>query len=140
MQAVVALHDWFTRDDLPLYRELGTQEGKGYEEVYNALSGLKSVMVRIDDRGEVAVSVGIPVQRSLAVRGALMLSTQGPDVDEIAAAEWLGVFKVILMVASLMVPLSFLLVGPSAARGVDFARDAKASEPTIPACAIPPNH
>jgi hypothetical protein len=114
MQAAAVLRDWFTRDDLPLYRELGPQEGKGYEEVDNALSGYKSAMVRINDRGEVAVSVGVPVQQSLAVGGALMLTTQGPDLDDMAAAERLAVFKVFLIVGGVMVVLSFLLAGAMA--------------------------
>jgi len=67
----VALRTWFNRGDLPIYRELGPQNGKGYEEVDHALNGFKSSMVRINDRGEVIVSVALPVQRFLAVRGAL---------------------------------------------------------------------
>ena len=39
-------------------------------------------MVRINERGEVIVSVAVPVQRFRAVRGALMLSTQGADIDD----------------------------------------------------------
>jgi two-component system, OmpR family, sensor histidine kinase ChvG len=70
-RAAVALRTWFNRRDLPLYQELGPQYGKGYEEVDRALNGLKSSMVRINDRGEVIVSVALPVQ---PVRGALMLS------------------------------------------------------------------
>jgi two-component system, OmpR family, sensor histidine kinase ChvG len=70
-RAAVALRTWFNRRDLPLYQELGPQYGKGYEEVDHALNGLKSSMVRINNRGEVIVSVALPVQ---PVRGALMLS------------------------------------------------------------------
>jgi two-component system sensor histidine kinase ChvG len=110
-RAFVALRTWLNRGDLPLYRELGPQNGKGYEEVDHALGGSKSSMVRINDRGEVIVSVALPVQRFLAVRGALMLSTQGADIDNMVAAERLGIFKVFLVAASVMVVLSFLLAG-----------------------------
>jgi two-component system sensor histidine kinase ChvG len=110
-RAFVALRTWLNRGDLPLYRELGPQNGKGYEEVDHALSGSKSSMVRINDRAEVIVSVALPVQRFLAVRGALMLSTQGADIDNMVAAERLGIFKVFLVAASVMVVLSFLLAG-----------------------------
>src|ERR1700726_3955294 len=36
-RAFVALRTWLNRGDLPLYRELGPQNGKGYEEVDHAL-------------------------------------------------------------------------------------------------------
>ena len=96
---------------LPLYRELGPQNGKGYDEVANALKGFKSSMVRINERGEVIVSVAVPVQRFRAVRGALMLSTQGADIDDLVGAERLAIFKVFLVAAGVMVVLSFLLAG-----------------------------
>jgi len=51
------------------------------------------------------------VQRFLAVRGALMLSTQGADIDNMVAAERLGNFKVFLVTLSVMLVLSFLLAG-----------------------------
>jgi two-component system sensor histidine kinase ChvG len=102
---------WFNRGDLPLYRELGPQNGKGYEEVEHALNGVPYSMTRINERGEVIVSVAVPVQRSLPVRGALMLSTQGAAIDNMVAAERLGIFKVFMVAASVMVVLSFLLAG-----------------------------
>src|ERR1700693_6028252 len=91
-RAFVALRTWFNRGDLPIYRELGPQNGKGYDEVDHALNGFKSSMVRINERGEVIVSVALPVQRFLAVRGALKLSTQGADIDNMVTAERLGNF------------------------------------------------
>jgi two-component system sensor histidine kinase ChvG len=110
-RAFIALRTWLNRGDLPLYRELGPQNGKGYEEVAHALSGAKDSMKRINDRGEVIVSVGLPVQRFLAVRGALMLSTEGADIDNLVSAERFGIFKVFLVAAGVMVVLSFLLAG-----------------------------
>ena len=110
-RAFVALRTWFNRGDLPLYRELGPQNGRGYEEVDQALNGSPASKVRINDRGEVIVSVALPVQRFLAVRGALMLSTQGPDIDNMVTAERLGNFKVFLVTLSVMLVLSFLLAG-----------------------------
>ena len=73
------------RGTLPLYHEFGPQSGKGYEEVVAAAKGYKSSMVRINERGEVIVSVAVPVQRFRAVRGALMLQTQGADIDQMVA-------------------------------------------------------
>ena len=106
-----ALRRWLTRGDLPTYREIGQANGKGYEEVADALTGLKSSMVRINERAEVIVSVAVPVQRFRAVRGALMLSTQGAEIDDMVTAERLAIFRVFLVAATVMVVLSFLLAG-----------------------------
>ena len=102
---------WLGRGDLPLYEELGPGNGRGYPEVVQALNGLKSSMVRVNNRGEVIVSVAVPVQRFRAVRGALMLSTQGGDIDDIVQAERLAIFKVFLIAAAVMVVLSMALAG-----------------------------
>jgi two-component system, OmpR family, sensor histidine kinase ChvG len=45
------------------------------------------------------------------VRGALMLSTQGADIDNMVGAERLAIFKVFLIASGVMVVLSFLLAG-----------------------------
>jgi two-component system, OmpR family, sensor histidine kinase ChvG len=68
-------------------------------------------MVRINERGEVIVSVAVPVQRFRLVRGALMLSTQGADIDTMVGAERLAIFKLFLIACGVMVVLSFLLAG-----------------------------
>jgi two-component system sensor histidine kinase ChvG len=110
-RAFIAFRRWFGRGDLPLYKELGPENGKGYPEVQQALDGLHASMVRVNDRGEIIVSVAVPVQRFRAVRGALMLSTQGADIDDMVEAERLAIFKVFLIAAAVMVVLSFLLAG-----------------------------
>ena len=110
-RTIIAIRRWLSRGDLPPYRELGPTNGKGYEEVAQALNGLHASMVRINERGEVIVSVAVPVQRFRAVRGALMLSTQGADIDDMVQAERLAIFKVFLVAAAVMVILSFLLAG-----------------------------
>ncbi len=107
----IAIRTWLGRGDLPLYKELGPANGKGYPEVAQALGGQKASMVRINERGEVIVSVAVPVQRFRAVRGALLLSTQGADIDEMVEAERLAIFKVFLVAAGVMIVLSILLAG-----------------------------
>jgi two-component system sensor histidine kinase ChvG len=107
----IAIRRWFGRGDLPLYKELGPENGKGYQEVQRALEGTHASMVRINDRGEVIVSVAVPVQRFRAVRGVLMLSTQGADIDDMVEAERLAIVKVFLVAAGVMVVLSMLLAG-----------------------------
>jgi two-component system sensor histidine kinase ChvG len=110
-RAFLAVRRWLGRGDLPLYRELNAENGKGYPEVAQALDGQDSSMVRINDRGDVIVSVAVPVQRFRAVRGALMLSTQGADIDDMVEAERLAILKVFLVAAVVMVVLSILLAG-----------------------------
>ncbi len=62
-RAFIAIRQWLGRGDLPLYRELGPDNGTGYSEIVQALSGQNASMVRVNDRGEVIVSVAVPVQR-----------------------------------------------------------------------------
>ncbi|HEX4041578.1 MAG TPA: sensor histidine kinase [Xanthobacteraceae bacterium] len=110
-RAFIALKMWLGRGDLPIYHELGPDDGKGYPEVAQALDGQNASMVRINERGDVIVSVAVPVQRFRAVRGALMLSTQGADIDNMVEAERLAILKVFLVAAGVMIVLSILLAG-----------------------------
>jgi two-component system sensor histidine kinase ChvG len=110
-RAFIAIRMWLGRGDLPLYQELGPDDGKHYGEVARSLDGQNASMVRITDRGDVIVSVAVPVQRFRAVRGALMLSTQGADIDDMVEAERLAILKVFLIAAAVMVVLSILLAG-----------------------------
>jgi two-component system sensor histidine kinase ChvG len=108
----IAIRRWLSRGDLPRYRELGPEEsGKAYPEIAQALEGQKASVVRIDDRGNVVVSVAVPIQRSRVVRGALLLSTRGGDIDQIVEAERLAILKVFLIAAGVMIVLSLLLAG-----------------------------
>ncbi len=106
-----AVRLWLNRGHLPLYHELGPDDGKGYQEVAQALTGQDASMVRITERGDVIVSVAVPVQRFRAVRGALLLSTQGADIDNMVTAERLAILKIFLVAAAVMVVLSILLAG-----------------------------
>ena len=108
-RALIAIRTWLNRGDLPLYKELGPENGKGYEEVGHALNGQKRSMVRVNARGEVIVSVAVPVLRSRAIHGALMLSTQGDDIDQMVTAERLAILKVGGVASAVMIVLSLLL-------------------------------
>src|SRR5207249_568276 len=74
-----------------------------------SLDGQKSSMVRVTERGAVIVSVAVPVQRFRAVHGALMLTTQGDDIDQMVTAERLAILKVGGVAAAVMIMLSLLL-------------------------------
>jgi two-component system sensor histidine kinase ChvG len=107
-----AFRSWLGRGDLPLYRELPPDAGKEYPEVALALSGAKSAsMVRVNSFGEVIVSVAVPVQRFRAVRGVLLLSTQGGDINQAVETERLQIVRLFLILTGVMVLLSILLAG-----------------------------
>jgi len=108
-RALITVRTWINRGDLPLYRELGPESGMAYEEVADALTGQKKSMVRVNSRGEVIVSVAVPVLRSRAIHGALMLSTQGDDIDQMVTAERVAILKVGGVASAVMIVLSLLL-------------------------------
>jgi len=95
--------------DLPLYTEIGGDNGKAYPEVASALTGTSIPIVRVTDKGELVVSVAVPVQRMRAVLGVLLLSTRGGDIDNIVAAERWGIVRVSLFAAAVTVVLSLIL-------------------------------
>jgi two-component system sensor histidine kinase ChvG len=79
--------------------------------VQQALAGTRSSVVRLNDNGETIVSVAVPVQRFRSVRGALLLSTLGGDIDAIIKSERFALLQVFLIAALVMVILSMLLAG-----------------------------
>lgn len=107
-----AFKTWLNRGDLPLYRDLPPSAGKDYPEVAAALAGVRaSSMVRVDEHGEVIVSVAVPVRSFHEVRGALLLSTRGGDINEAVEKERLAIIKVFLIATGVMVLVSVLLAG-----------------------------
>jgi two-component system, OmpR family, sensor histidine kinase ChvG len=106
----IAIRKWLARGDLPLYRDIGPGNGRYYSEVSQALDeGTNSWRVRINDRGQVVVMVAVPIQRFRTVRGALLLSTQGGDIDHIVEGERLAILRVFLIAAGIQSILSMLL-------------------------------
>ncbi|WP_290884823.1 sensor histidine kinase [Hoeflea sp.] len=99
----------FQRRDLPLYREPPGADGSIYPEVMNALTGGRGAVVRVTEKGELIVSVAVPVQRFRAVLGVLLLSTQAGDIDKIVHAERMAIFRVFGVAAMVTIVLSLLL-------------------------------
>lgn len=91
--------------------EVGPASGHGLKEVQVALGGARGTIVRRNEVGETIVSVAVPIQRGSAVRGALLLSTQGGDIDRVIASERFGLLQVFLVAAAVMLVLSILLAG-----------------------------
>ena len=106
-----SLRSVLARDDLPRYLELGATDGKGYPEVVLALAGRSAPVVRVNQNGELIVSVAVPVQKARSAIGALLLSTQGGDIDAIIDAERLAILRVFAVASIVMLVLSLLLSG-----------------------------
>ncbi|MDH4440538.1 MAG: sensor histidine kinase [Rhizobium sp.] len=112
-----SLTDWITRmfntilqpGNLPIYREAPGGDGSIYPEVMNALTGVRGAVVRVTDQGELIVSVAVPVQRSRAVLGVLLLSTQAGDIDKIVHAERLAILRVFGVATLVNIVVSLLL-------------------------------
>ena len=102
---------WLRQGDLPLYNEVGGGDGRAYTEVEAALAGSPASITRVSQRGELIVSVAVPIQRFRAVLGALLLSTQGGDIDAIVRAERIAIIQVFLIAATVTIILSILLAG-----------------------------
>ncbi len=94
-----------------LFEVAVSTNGKGIAEIDSALQGTARTVVRVNARGETIISVGVPIQRFRSVRGALVLATQGGDIDMIIASERWAILRVFAVSATIMVILSMLLAG-----------------------------
>jgi two-component system sensor histidine kinase ChvG len=116
---IARVYDWIVglvpAVDMPIYRENQSAPGAAYKEVAIASTGTASSAVRVNEQGELIVSVALPVQPFRAVRGVLLLSTIGGDIDTIVRAERLAIVEVFLVALGVSVLLSFLLARTIAA-------------------------
>lgn len=107
------MNGWFNKilqpGNLPVYKEAPGGDGSIYPEVMNALTGVRGAVVRVNERGELIVSVAVPVQRFRAVLGVLLLSTQAGDIDKIVHAERLAIMRVAGAAGLVNIALSLLL-------------------------------
>ena len=105
------LYSFMPGRDLPRYTEAGSQNGRTYDEVSVALNGELASKERMGRKEELIISVAVPVQRFKAVMGALLLSTEGDDIDAIVRAERLAIVEVFLIAMAISILLSVLLAG-----------------------------
>ncbi len=99
------------QSDAPPVSEIGPAVAKTMPEVQQALRGNRADVVRVNARGETIVSVAVPIQRSRTVRGVLLLSTEGGDIDGVIFAERMALLRVFLVAALVMIVLSSFLAG-----------------------------
>ena len=106
----------FLHADLPLYKDIGSENGKAYTEVGIALTGATQKMARVNEKAELVLSVGVPIQRMRRVLGVLLLSTRGGEIDEILSAEWWSIFRIsafaMIVTILLSLALSSTIAGP----------------------------
>ncbi|SFH69027.1 sensor histidine kinase [Albimonas pacifica] len=79
------------------------------QEVYAALGGAVARGERVNARGELIVSVSVPIQTLRKVHGALVLSTEGGDIDAIVRSERISILQVFLVALAVSMVLSVLL-------------------------------
>jgi two-component system, OmpR family, sensor histidine kinase ChvG len=106
-----AIRKRFQGNQLPSFEESGPVRGRILPEVDNALTGKRWSVVRVNNRGETIVSVAVPIRRFQTVQGALLMSTQGGDIDAIIASERFGLLQVFLIAASVVVVVSVIFAG-----------------------------
>lgn len=100
---------WLWSPDLPPYSETAAIDGRDISEVASALTGVSVPIVRVNERGELIVSVAVPIQPVRAVLGVLLLSTRGGDIDSIVADERWQIMRMGLYAAVVMMLLSILM-------------------------------
>jgi two-component system sensor histidine kinase ChvG len=99
----------FGHIELPVFDDSNNLKGVDFPEVARALKGESQYVVRVNKRGETIVSVAVPIERFRAIRGALLLSTLGGDIDAIIASERWAIFRVFLLAAAVTFLLSVFL-------------------------------
>ncbi|MEO0327148.1 MAG: sensor histidine kinase [Pseudomonadota bacterium] len=104
------LNKLLSQDDLPLHKEI-VGPGTLYPEVQSALTGAPRPVVRQTKKGELTVSVALPIQRYRIVSGVILLSTEGDDIDKIVREERIEILRIFLVAAIVMLILSILLAG-----------------------------
>ena len=96
---------------LPPYSE-GGDDGRIYQEVSDAMTGLTSSAERVDDQNKLVLSVASPVEsRYRTIYGELLLTTEGGDIDDILRQERFTLFEVFLVAFGVMLLSSLYLAG-----------------------------
>jgi two-component system sensor histidine kinase ChvG len=110
MDRIVAhLRSLFLTSTAPSAEDPWATNGRTMPEVGGALQGKTQSLVRVNHAGETIVSVGVPIQHMMATRGALLLSTQGGDIDRVITSARLAQLRFFLVLAVVMLVLSLSL-------------------------------
>ena len=105
------LKQWMGWSPSYLAEEISASNGHNLPEVVHALNGVPATATRMNARGETIVSVAVPVQKFRTVRGVLLLSTQGSEIDGAILTERLAILRSFALAAVGMVVISVLFAG-----------------------------
>jgi len=103
--------DFFTADPSTPIDQLDSVHGRDIAEVREAFEGMISNAVNLDRKGKTIVSVAVPVQQARMVRGVLLLSTLGDDIDSVIRAERMTLVRIFGLAAAIMIVVSALFAG-----------------------------
>ena len=103
------LREWFLSSELPVYKEIGSANGKLYPEVRMAMSGTTTPMLLLNEQGEQIVSIAVPIQRARSVQGVLLLSTHPGEIDEALSQERWALLTITLLALTTTIAASLLL-------------------------------
>ena len=106
---IARLRSLFLTSTAPRAEDPWATNGQTMPEVAGALRGKTQSLVRLNHIGETIVSVGVPIQHMMATRGALLLSTQGGDIDRVITSARLAQLRFFLVLAIVMLVLSLSL-------------------------------
>ncbi len=106
---IARLRSLFLTSSTPRAEDPWATNGRTMPEVYGALQGKTQSLVRVNHEDETIVSVGVPIQHMMATRGALLLSTQGGDIDRVITSARLAQLRFFLVLAVVMLVLSLSL-------------------------------
>ncbi len=126
------------RSNLPAYVEPVIQTAASYEEADAALRGVQSSQVRVDDGGNLVVSVGVPVRAYRRVLGSLMLSRDQTEIEAEVNAVRLLILQILAVASLVTLVLSAYLAWTIArpirrlALATDLVRTGKSRQVTIP--------
>jgi len=109
VDVVNQLGDWFFSHDYPLHQDYGLDSNQSRSEISAALNGATVSVVRLNPTHEIIVLVAVPIQRFRAVQGALVLSTQGGEIDNVLRSERRIVYMTFTFTAFVALLLSALL-------------------------------
>jgi len=122
------------------YYESGNY-GNSYHEVKNALAGERDSAERVNSQNQLVLSVGVPVQKVKAVYGALLVTTEGGDIDGIVRQERRTLIEVVLLAFAVMMLTSLYLASTigepvrklaAAADAVRFGQGRRGEIPNFP--------
>jgi two-component system sensor histidine kinase ChvG len=106
---VAHLRSLFLTSTAPRAEDPWATNGQTMPEVGGALQGRTQSLTRVNHEGETIVSVGVPIQHMMATRGALLLSTQGGDIDRVITSARLAQLRFFMVLAVVMLVLSLSL-------------------------------